>query len=209
MYWIEWLSLAGICALGAMTPGPSLLIVLRSASAGLYQGLASAIAHGLGIGIYALLTALGLAVVITQTPMLFNGLQWAGALFLAYLGVQALRHAGAPQPGESQSKQASTASLSVGKAALQGFGIAFFNPKVALFFGALFSQFVSNEQALATKISMAVLAATIDTAWYLIVALVVIYGSRRGLTTGSWRPWLQRIFGVLLIGLALRLLWSL
>lgn len=203
MSWIEWLSLAGICALGAMTPGPSLLIVVRSASSGPYQGIASAIAHGIGIGIYALLTALGLAIIITQTPVLFNGLQWAGALFLAYLGLQALL-----QARPSQSPQLTTASPSTRKAMVQGFGIAFFNPKVALFFGALFSQFVSTEQPLVTKVSMAGLAAAIDTAWYLIVVLAVVYGNRRGLTSNH-RPWLQRLFGTLLIALSLRLLWTL
>lgn len=203
---IAWLSLAGICALGAMSPGPSLLIVLRCAAAGPRQGLASAIAHGAAIALYAGLTAFGLAVLVTHTPLLFSLLQWGGAAMLVYLGWKALS---APAPGKTKTKQAVEEPVSVPRAALQGFGIAFFNPKVAIFFTALFSQFVSAEQALGTKLGMAGLAAGIDAVWYALVSLVVTLGSGRGWLGAAAAHRLQQVFGVLLLGLAARLVLSL
>lgn len=204
MDWFAWLSLAGICALGAMSPGPSLLIVLRNAGAGPAQGASCALAHGLAIGLYALLTALGLALVVTQTPALFHGLQWAGAILLVYIGWQALSHpAGAAPPAQSAKRQ------SVLAAAGQGFSIALFNPKVALFFGALFSQFVHEGQTLSVKITMAGVAAAIDAIWYLVVTFAVTSGRKRGINLGPWGNRLQKLFGAILLALAARLAWSL
>ncbi|QIL90937.1 LysE family transporter [Microbulbifer sp. SH-1] len=204
---LSWLSLAGICALGAMSPGPSLLIVLRCAAAGLRQGLACAIAHGGAIALYACLTAFGLAALVTHTPMLFAILQWGGAAMLVYLGWKALR---APAPTSSTAVNTpAPESVSVSRAALQGFGIAFFNPKVAIFFTALFSQFVSAEQMLSTKLGMAGLAAGIDAIWYALVALLVTLGSGRGWLSAGAAHRLQQVFGGLLLGLAARLVFSL
>lgn len=197
-----WLSLAGICALGAMSPGPSLLIVLRAAASGPRQGIACALAHGAAIAIYASLTAFGLAVLITRSPLLFGILQWAGAAMLIYLGWKSLR---APAPDPAATK-VTAPQQSVGRSALQGFGVAFFNPKVAVFFTALFSQFVAEQQALATKLGMAALAASVDAAWYCIVTLAVFLGRNRNWLGNSAGHRLQQVFGVLLLGLAARLL---
>ncbi|WP_295801380.1 LysE family translocator [uncultured Microbulbifer sp.] len=204
MEWLSWLSLAGICALGAMSPGPSLLIVLRNAAAGPLQGSICALSHGIAIGLYALLTALGLALVVTQTPALFQGLQWAGALLLVYIGWQALTSPAGPAPASQAAKPQSPLA-----AASQGFSIALFNPKVALFFGALFSQFVHEDQSLAVKLAMAGVAASIDTLWYLLVTFAVTTGHKRGINLGPWGQWLQKLFGAILLALAARLAWSL
>ncbi|MCO1333335.1 LysE family translocator [Microbulbifer sp. OS29] len=198
---LSWLSLAGICALGAMSPGPSLLIVLRSASSGLQQGLASAIAHGAGVAAYAILTAFGLAVLITSSPTIFSILQWAGAAMLIYLGWKALR---APSPGSS-GPDVQPPHQSVRRSIVQGFGVAFFNPKIALFFTALFSQFVSEQQALTTKLGMAAMVSGVDTLWYCLVVLAVHASRRRRLISKHIGHRIQQIFGVLLIGLAAKL----
>ncbi|MCW8127143.1 LysE family translocator [Microbulbifer halophilus] len=199
---LAWVSLAGICALGAMSPGPSLLIVLRSATSGVRQGLACAVAHGAGIAVYAGLTAFGLAVLITRSPLLFSALQWAGAAMLIYLGWQALR---APAPNADTAKVPAP-QQTVGRAALQGFGVAFLNPKVAVFFTALFSQFVNEQQLLSTKLGMAALAAGIDSGWYCIVALAIRAGRNRSWISNRAGHRLQQVFGLLLLGLAARLL---
>lgn len=202
---LSWLSLAGICALGAMSPGPSLLIVVRAAASGPRQGLACAVAHGAAIAIYAGLTAFGLAVLITRSPLLFGVLQWAGAAMLIYLGWKALR-APAPDPNAAR---VPAPPQSVGRSAVQGFGVAFFNPKVAIFFTALFSQFVAEQQALTTKLGMAALSAGVDAIWYCIVALAVVAGRNRSWLGSNAGHRLQQVFGVLLLGLAARLLLTL
>lgn len=90
-----WLSLLLICILGAMSPGPSLAVVAKhSLTGGRKHGLVTAWSHACGVGLYALLTLLGLAVVLKQSPTVFNMISYAGAGYLAYLGVNALRSKG-------------------------------------------------------------------------------------------------------------------
>ena len=90
-----WLSLFTVCLLGAMSPGPSLAIITKhSLTGGRVNGLATAWAHAFGIGIYAFITLIGLAVVLQQSPLLFKTISLAGAAYLAYLGFNALRSKG-------------------------------------------------------------------------------------------------------------------
>ena len=86
-----WLSLLAICALGALSPGPSLALVVKNTlHGGQSQGIATAISHGIGVGLYALATATGIGIVIVQSPEVFSLVQYAGAAFLLYLGIKAL-----------------------------------------------------------------------------------------------------------------------
>ena len=74
-----------------MSPGPSLAVVLRhTLSGGRLNGCLAALAHGAGIGLYALLSISGLAVLITASPGLFRAFQWAGAAYLAWMGLRGL-----------------------------------------------------------------------------------------------------------------------
>ena len=68
----HWISLFSICLLGAMSPGPSLAVVLNSTlGGGQRAGYLTALAHGVGVGLYGLLTVTGLAVLITRSPTVF------------------------------------------------------------------------------------------------------------------------------------------
>ena len=187
-----WLTLAGVCMTGAMSPGPSLALVLSSTMArGRGAGARAAIGHGIGVGLYAGIAVGGLAVVLTAAPMLFAGLQLLGAAFLAWMGIGLLRHTATGASEEN----------AVQNDFLGGFLLAFLNPKIAVFFLALFSQLADPDASAVEKGGMALLAGTIDTGWYLLVALVL---GGPGLT--AWleaqRLALNRVMGGLLLGLA-------
>jgi threonine/homoserine/homoserine lactone efflux protein len=86
-----WLSLFTISILGAMSPGPSLAMVAKhSLAGGRGNGISTAWAHAFGIAIYAFITLLGLAVMLHNSPMLFKGISYCGAVYLAYLGIKSL-----------------------------------------------------------------------------------------------------------------------
>ena len=86
-----WLSLVTICFLGAISPGPSLAVVMRNTLAGgRMNGFVTAMSHGLGIVLWALLTVTGIALLIISNPGLFNGIRLAGAVVLLFLGVRSL-----------------------------------------------------------------------------------------------------------------------
>lgn len=193
-----WLTVVTICALGAMSPGPSLALVLNNTlTGGRRAGVITALAHGVGVGIYALLSVLGLAAVITASPTAFSLLQWGGAGYLAWLGAKGLM-------ARAQSDEELSTQPTIRNAARDGFLIAFFNPKIAVFFLALFSQVIGTDTSLMAKLGYAATALIIDASWYLIVAW--LFSSPRWLTLLRQRGvWFERLFGAILIGLAGRL----
>ncbi|MDG1751662.1 MAG: LysE family translocator [Thalassotalea sp.] len=171
-----WLSLALICVMGALSPGPSLAVVVKNTLfGGSKQGYATAISHGFGVALYAALTALGIGVVIVQSPVLFSFIQYAGAAFLVYLGIKALM-----SKKQNLDFQENESIDEVNKQTINGwrdgFLIAFLNPKLAIFFLALFSQFVDANASYQQKIIMVSTVGIIDTLWYLIVAFMFSRG---------------------------------
>ncbi len=194
-----WLTVVSICLLGAMSPGPSLAVVLRqTVSGGRKTGVIAAISHGLGIGFYALACISGLAVMITTSPVLFKTMQWLGAAYLVWLGVKGLR-ARAGQGAELAEPP------TTGSAARDGFLVVFLNPKVAVFFIALFSQVIGTETTWPEKLVYAATALFIDMGWYVIVAWSFSNPRWLGYLQRNV-VWFERAFGLVLIALAMRFL---
>jgi threonine/homoserine/homoserine lactone efflux protein len=196
-----WLSVATICALGAMSPGPSLAVVVRNTVNGSRTaGVATALGHGAGVALYAFLTATGLAVLITSSPAVYDVIRWAGAAVLAYLGLKALL---APA-GAAASLAPEGSRLAPGaRGAREGFLIAFVNPKIAVFFLALFSQFVSPDAGWGEKGILTATAGGIDALWYALVALAL---SRSGVLERlrARATILDRVTGAVLLAFAVR-----
>lgn len=202
----SWLSLLAVCSLGAMSPGPSAAVIIQiSSRRGRQHGIVAAFAHGLGVGCYALIASLGLALVITNNPFIFNGLKWMGAAFLLYLGCRAL---GFKFTRKSNSQSDTELEINPQNHSLSGsartaFLIAILNPKVALFFLALFSQFVKNEAGTGEKLLMAATATGVDILWFVLVASVVTTASVADRFSGYGKI-LEKLFGVLIITVALK-----
>ena len=162
-----WIAVTLACALGAMSPGPSLAVVVNHTLAhGRSAGCYAAISHGVGVGIYALITVFGLAVVIQENQEIFDIAQLLGCLFLLLMATKILFSS--PNPIDTGLPVASKSSSL--KAIVDGFLIALINPKILLFFTALFSQFVRLESDLWEKLTLALIASGVDATWYLLVA---------------------------------------
>lgn len=201
-----WLALFSVCLLGAISPGPSLAVVINCTLAGgRSAGIAAACAHGLGVALYGLLTVAGLALLVTSSPTLFTALQLAGALYLIYLGARALRAAGGTAAPAAE-ETATTGAIS------SGFLVAFLNPKLAVFMLALFSQFLGPQTPVAQKGVMVATVGLTDAAWYCLVAALVSHPAvLAGLRARG--ALVDRLFGALLLVLggavALRVIWPL
>lgn len=201
MNWTTWLTVAGICALGAMSPGPSLAVVLRhTLEGGQRNGLVAAMTHGLGIGLYALLCISGVAFLVTAIPATSLALQWGGAAYLMWLGFKGLTAKPAPAAMPPVAVKAVSA-------ARDGFLIVFFNPKVAVFFMALFSQVIGPDTRLSARLAYASTALVIDVAWYALVAWVFSRPAWLGRLQAR-AVWIERAFGVILVGFAVRLVYQ-
>ncbi|OYD23590.1 LysE family translocator [Oceanimonas baumannii] len=199
MEFSSWLALAAICIMGAISPGPSLAVVIRNTvRGGQGHGVLTALGHGLGVGLYALITALGLALLITRNPLLFDIIRYGGAAFLAWLGIKALL--AKPQPavtGESGHVVRGR------QGAFEGFMVAFLNPQLAIFFVALFSQFVRADTGWQQGGIMMLTAGGIDALWYVLVALLLSRGPVLGwLREKSFV--IDKLSGLVLLALAIK-----
>tara|TARA_Y100000782_G_scaffold108562_1_gene132369 strand:+ start:17673 stop:18290 length:618 start_codon:yes stop_codon:yes gene_type:complete len=195
-----WLSLVAVCIMGAMSPGPSLAVVLKhSLHGGMKNGMLAALSHGIGVGFYACASLLGLGALMTQLPTLYQVLVYGGAAYLAYLGIRILL----ARPS-SQTLHVEKAKPSPRAALQDGFAIAFLNPKLAVFFLALFSQFIDPENlTFQVGLIMCLTVFVLDTGWYLLVALLTEISKKRfGFTKAT--PWFEKLLGVIFIALAVR-----
>jgi threonine/homoserine/homoserine lactone efflux protein len=130
----------------AVTPGPGVLyIVARTAAQGRRAGLASVAGVAAGNLVNALGASLGLAALFAVSATAFGIVKWAGAAYLIWLGVQALRRpptAGPPGPFEPPR---------LARIWRDGFVVALLNPKTALFFAAFLPQFIDSATSAAPQ----------------------------------------------------------
>ena len=203
MSFSQWWPLALVCLLGAISPGPSLAVVARhSISGGALGGILCAVTHGMGIFLWAMLMVSGLGTVLVTQPSWFDAIRALGASFLLYLGARTLLQ------NNQEFQMVCDNSDERTRAGWDGLLIALSNPKIALFFAALFSQFIQPQQTLTERLVVAVTAASIDAVWYVLVAislsrLVVTRPFQRYVTL------LNKVFGAILIMLSLAVFRSL
>ena len=201
MLFQDWLSLAAICILGAFSPGPSLMVILSiTASNGRKAGFLSSFGHGLGVFIYALLSATGLSIILNTYRQLLILVQFLGALFLLYIGIRTIRSLFLTTADSSKVLSKNM----IPNRFIDGFLIAIFNPKIAAFFLSLFSQFLIVGQTFVIHLGMALLAGTIDTIAYL--AMVTLASTSIMLKfLSTYKKSVEASFGLLLIMLSISL----
>jgi len=191
------------------TPGVDfLLTVTRTLQGGARAGLAAALGIGAGCVVHALAAAFGLAALLAVLPAAFTALQWAGAAWLAWLGLGLLRRAwrGAPQAAAAPGAAPGPARP-LWSEFRTGLLTNVLNPKVALFFLAFLPQFVPAAAPSKTA-AFLLLGAWFAVQGTLFLALLVLLASRlaRWQVAVAARRALGTLGGLLFIALALRLL---
>lgn len=160
------LGMSFLCAMGAISPGPSLVVVLRNTIAGgRLIGIMTGIGHGLGFGVYAFFAVMGLSSLLLANEQIFYLLQRASALVFIWLAINMITHKKSISTKENKN--------SLYRGFFEGFMIAFLNPKILVFLTAVFSQFITNDITNSGRLIMALIAGIIDSAWYAFVAAVL------------------------------------
>ncbi|MCA1968209.1 unnamed protein product [Ciceribacter sp. T2.26MG-112.2] len=198
------LSIVGTVLIGAMSPGPSFVLVshtaiIRSRRA----GLAAALGMGIGGAIFALLALAGLHALLVRVEWAYLLFKLLGGAYLAYLGVRIWRGASLPLPPERAGgvdhAGAAWKSLAVGIATQLS------NPKTALVYGSIFAAFLpaAPERWLFTALPLGVFV--VEAGWYAVVALV-FSAERPRAAYGRAKHVVDRIAGAVLVGLGVRLI---
>ena len=176
-----------------LTPGSdSMYIITRSISQGSQAGFYSVLGIISGILVHTLLAALGLSIILANSPLAFMIVKYIGASYLCYLGV----------------KSSSAKTLDHWQIYKQGVLTNTFNPKVALFFLAFFPQFIDASYAY-SMVSFIILGLTFAVTgfiWCSCLALLASKFSENLRKNPSIEVILNKISGVVFIGLGIKLL---
>ena len=153
------------------------------------------------IGLFAFATAFGLVVIVERNPLIFNTVQIAGCVFLIWMAVKLLF-----TTANREIVSVVTAQSSKWLAARDGLLIALVNPKIIIFFSALFSQFVDASSQLWEKTLLALIAGTVDMLWYMLMAVVISNSSSNETGLNAYKKygqWLDKLFAVVLLVIAI------
>ena len=188
-----------VCLLGAMSPGPSMAVVIHNAIfKGRYNGILTSIGHGIGIAVYATFAVLGLGLIIKTNIFIFNSLKILSIIFLIFIGVKSILNR---EKLDIEKKDIKKNTISF----FQGFSISILNPKIFVWFVAVYSQFMSAKNQLIFDIYLISIAGIIDACWYIILTLTVTTASALRFFQTKLNI-LQKIQGFFFIALGLALM---
>jgi threonine/homoserine/homoserine lactone efflux protein len=192
-----FLLFAPIAALLTVTPGVGTAMIVRSAvRGGRRDALMTTIGNSLGVLAWGGFAAVGIAAVVAASAEAFTAIKLAGAVVLVVMGLQSvLRHRSVTAAEDGRP----------GAPLRDGLVTSLANPKLAVFFAALFPQFVpAGEAVLPAALLMAGTIVVFDLVWYSTLAYLVAH-ARRAFVEGPWLRRVERLTGTVLVGLGVRL----
>jgi threonine/homoserine/homoserine lactone efflux protein len=176
-----------------VTPGPATALVLRTAARdGRRAALGAIVGNEIGVVTWAVLSAVGVSALITASQVAYDVLRFGGAAVLVVLGARSLLRRTREVPALPRWAGWKTGLLSSAA-----------NPKLAVFFVALFPQFLTPGTAvLPAALAMAVMLVALDFAWFTMLAWAVDRAGR--MLRPQWRAWMERTTGAVMIAFGLR-----
>ncbi|PRX46570.1 threonine/homoserine/homoserine lactone efflux protein [Prauserella shujinwangii] len=202
----RWLAFVGVLLVVLCTPGPDFLVVLRhSLRGGIRAGMYTAAGIVTGLTVHTITAAAGLSMLVAAHPPVLRGIQLAGAAYLAWLGVTALR-ASLPRRGGAAAAEIAVDGPPAGTHPYRdGFASNVLNPKAVLFFVGLLPQFVTTGATAATvtaqTLLLAVTTVVASALWWALVIQVTGRG-RRLMTGPRTRRLIEGVAGTAFLGLA-------
>jgi RhtB (resistance to homoserine/threonine) family protein len=208
-YWSEFLIVALAHLVAVISPGPDFAMVLRqSITFGRRTAIWTSVGVGTGILVHVTYSLLGIGLLVRSSVLAFNILKWLGALYLAWIGLKALRARAAPGAAAAGAA-AAVPPVSRGTprrraAYVTGFLTNALNPKATLFFVALFSVVINPRTPVLLQTGYGVWMALVTAGWFMLVSL---FFSQERVRAGFLRcgHWFERTMGVILLALGVRL----
>jgi threonine/homoserine/homoserine lactone efflux protein len=199
------LTFVPVAVLLSITPGAATALVVRNAArGGRRHAFYTTSGNSIGVLAWGCFAAVGIATVVATSAAVFDAVKLAGAAVLVVLGLRSLfgrwdadAHVAAGASG--------VATVSAGASLREGLITSLANPKLAVFFVALFPQFIPRGAAvLPSALAMAAVIVAVDLVWYSTLALLVAR-ARRAFVAGEWGRRVERLTGAVLIGVGIRL----
>jgi len=154
------------CLIGAMSPGPSMAVVVNNAIfKNRYHGILTSIGHGIGISIYAVFALIGIGLIVKTNIIIFNGIKFISVIFLIYMGIKSILNNRKIDFDQGKFMGGATSFF-------QGFSISILNPKIFIWFIAIYSQFMSENNNVVFNFYLIITAGIVDTLWYIFLTIL-------------------------------------
>ncbi|MEO8408819.1 MAG: LysE family transporter [Oxalobacteraceae bacterium] len=200
---ITVLSIGSAIAIGAISPGPSFVMVARTAVASTRShGLAAALGMGTGGTVFAAAALLGLQALLASVPWLYLALKVGGGGYLAYLGYRIWKNAESPLMLAANCGQEPRRTLK--HSFMLGLGTQLSNPKTAIFYGSIFASLLPRDVPVGLDIALLIVVFSIEAGWYSIVALLLSSASPRDAYL-RYKSWIDRVAGGVMTLFGIRL----
>lgn len=205
---VNWMAVVVLVLFAAATPGPDFLITVRNAIIhGRMAGLMTALGIALGILVHVSYCILGIAAIIAGSAFLFALIKYAGAAYLLYLGISAVRSTGLREESVGDVANYNPRYRTYGNnflAMRNGFLTNLLNPKATMFFLALYTQVIDPLTPYLVQSIYGLTAALVAALWFALLAVTL---TARKLRAQFMRhgKWIDRLAGIFFILLALRL----
>jgi threonine/homoserine/homoserine lactone efflux protein len=202
---VSLFSILAALTLGAISPGPSFLFVMRTSVAlSRRDGIAAAAGMGLGAAILSTLALVGVRAVIAQVEWLYIAFKMVGGMYLIYLAWRLWRgaaaHSGSLAPAEGTRPAAGVArSFSLALATQLS------NPKTVVVIGGIFAALLPAHVPAWMYLAIPPVDFTIEASWYTFVAVAMSSTAPRAIYLRA-RAWIDRAAGGVLAALGLRLI---
>ncbi|MNK60564.1 Threonine efflux protein [compost metagenome] len=206
-HFLSLLGIAGAMAVGAMSPGPSFVMVARTAVASRSDGLAAALGMGAGGLAFSIAALAGLQAAFLAVPALYLAIKAFGGAYLIYLGFRIWRGARQPLAITPDTDASPRSQGRSGRTFLLGLATQISNPKTAVVYASIFAAFLPREVPLVLALAVPAVIFCIETGWYAIVALALSSAAPRAAYL-RYKTWIDRAAGGVMGLLGLRLVWS-
>jgi RhtB (resistance to homoserine/threonine) family protein len=203
----DWVTVFVVATLGMVSPGPNFVITIKNSLLHSRRaGMWTAVGVAVGNLVHVVFSLLGIALIVSQSILLFNALKWFGVAYLAYIGLKSLL-ARREDVEELMRSTHDVRAMSSSRALCTSFWVSLLNPKVTLFYLVLFTQVVEPGTPILFRTIYGLTAVVLSFVWYALVALVVSHGAVRD-RFRAVAHWVERTIGVILIVLGARLAFS-
>ena len=204
----DWMTVLVVSTLGMVSPGPNFAITIKNSLLhSRLAGMWTAVGVAVGNLVHVVFSLLGIALIVSQSILLFNALKWFGVAYLAYIGLKSLLARREDVEEVMQSRHDDARELGSSQALWVSFLVSVLNPKVTLFYLVLFTQVIEPGTPLVFRIVYGLTAVVLSFAWYALVALAVSHEAVRGRFRAVGH-WVERTTGAILILLGVRLAFS-
>lgn len=190
-------------AVGAASPGPSFVMVARTAvSSSRVDAIFAALGMGVGGLFFAVVSLLGVQGLLLAVPLLYSILKIAGGSYLVFMGVRIWLGAG--KPLFDQATELGSATRSAARCFTLGLTTQMSNPKAAIVYSSVFAAFLPAAPSVAFNLSVVAMVFGIEAGWYVVVALALSASGPRGAYL-RYKSWIDRVAGGVMVALGLKL----